>query len=122
MPYIKQEDRDRVLTGVIENVGELNFFLSVASQSYLLGRGLSYQSINDVIGAFEAAKQEFYRRVAVPYEDMKKNENGDVFIDWNAVVQGKAEKGTETEKPDSARPAQPEVQAEDQAEEQVAGA
>jgi hypothetical protein len=41
--------------------------------------GLSYQTINDIVGALEGAKLEFYRRVAVPYEDKKIIENGDVF-------------------------------------------
>jgi hypothetical protein len=39
----------------------------------------SYQSINDVLGALEGAKLEFYRRIAAPYEDTKIQENGDVY-------------------------------------------
>jgi hypothetical protein len=41
---------------------------------------LSYSKINEVIGVLECAKQELYRRVASPYEDSKKEANGDVFF------------------------------------------
>jgi len=41
--------------------------------------GLSYRTINDILGALEGAKLEFYRRVAVPYENSKLSENGDIY-------------------------------------------
>ena len=41
--------------------------------------GNSYATINDIIGALEGAKMEFYRRVVAPYEDEKIKENGDVY-------------------------------------------
>lgn len=31
------------------------------------------------MGAVEGAKTEFYRRIAVPYEEKKIRENGDVY-------------------------------------------
>jgi len=31
------------------------------------------------VGVLECAKMELYRRVAAPYEDKKKEENGDVY-------------------------------------------
>jgi len=40
---------------------------------------LNYQTINDIIGALEGAKLEFYRRIAIPYENAKLTENGDVY-------------------------------------------
>ena len=40
---------------------------------------VSYSLINEVTGALENAKLEFYRRVVVPYEDMKIKINGDVY-------------------------------------------
>jgi hypothetical protein len=46
---------------------------------YLRKHGLSYHNINDILGALEGAKLEFYRRVAVPYENGKIQENGDVY-------------------------------------------
>jgi len=47
---------------------------------YTINEGLTYQTINDVIGALEGAKMEFYRRVAVPYEEGKIILNGDVYV------------------------------------------
>lgn len=41
--------------------------------------GGKYDSLNAVIGVLECAKQEFYRRAAVPYENQKITENGDVY-------------------------------------------
>jgi hypothetical protein len=42
-------------------------------------QGLKYKTINDILGALEGAKMEFYRRVVVKYEDSKREENGDVY-------------------------------------------
>jgi hypothetical protein len=39
---------------------------------------LRYYHINKAIGVLECIKQEFYRCIAAPYEDLKKMENGDV--------------------------------------------
>lgn len=44
-----------------------------------IGEPLNYQMINDVMGALESAKLEFYRRIAVPYEETKRKDNGDVY-------------------------------------------
>jgi len=81
MPYIKKEARDEIfLNGRFpETAGELNFVLTSFCINYLDQDELSYQKINDVIGALEGAKLEFYRRLATPYEDKKIKENGDVY-------------------------------------------
>lgn len=80
MPYIKQERRDLIDLGLIpESAGELNFVITRAVDLYRQKKGLSYQTINDIVGALEAAKIEFYRRLAVPYERVKLTENGDVY-------------------------------------------
>ena len=39
---------------------------------------LRYFYLNRAMGVLECIKQEFYRRVAAPYEDIKIVENGDV--------------------------------------------
>jgi hypothetical protein len=45
----------------------------------MYGRGLTtYQDINRAVGVIECIKQEYYRRVASPYEDTKIKQNGDV--------------------------------------------
>ena len=77
MPYIKKERREEIEE--LESIGELNYFITTMCKSWLEQHGTSYTSINDVIGALECAKLEFYRRIAVPYEDIKIKENGDVY-------------------------------------------
>ena len=84
MPYIKQEDRlelHKVLTRFVtaDTAGELNYLFTKLILNYMKEKGLSYATINDIVGALEGAKLEFYRRVAVPYEDQKIKENGDVY-------------------------------------------
>ena len=37
-----------------------------------------YKITNDIVGALECTKQEFYRRVASDYEDAKIEQNGDL--------------------------------------------
>lgn len=92
MPYVKQARRDAILERTIKHdgvdhkinlaeittAGELNYAITEIIKAYYQG-GQSYQGINDVVGALEGAKIEFYRRVAVPYEDEKIKENGDVY-------------------------------------------
>lgn len=83
MPYITQADRKRLGKSTIDGnkidtVGELNYTLTNIIWDYFSKRG-NYQAVNDVLGALEGAKLEFYRRVAAPYEDGKIKENGDVY-------------------------------------------
>lgn len=79
MPYINEKDRKYAQTLGAENPGDLNYIFSYEIKRYVELKGLSYKTINDVIGALEGAKLEFYRRVAAPYEDQKIKENGDVY-------------------------------------------
>jgi hypothetical protein len=82
MPYVKQEEREYLgwpLEQSSENGGQLNFQITQLILDYYNRNGQRYQQINDVLGALEGAKLEFYRRVAAPYEDKKIKENGDVF-------------------------------------------
>ena len=80
MPYITKQLRDEIDDGAApESPGELNYAISHLIQTYVKSKGLSYSAINDVVGALEGAKLEFYRRVAAPYEDKKIIQNGDVY-------------------------------------------
>jgi len=90
MPYIKPERREdiHVNKGKISEIirmssirtaGELNFAITTLCIDYLDLKGLSYQNINEIIGVLECAKQEFYRKVAVPYEEEKELENGSIY-------------------------------------------
>ena len=84
MPYIKVERRavlDPFLNdvgGLIESPGELNYCMTVLLMAYYNGyRG--YTTIAEVTGVLDNVSKEFYRRVALPYENEKRNENGDVY-------------------------------------------
>jgi hypothetical protein len=81
MPYITQKRKNALLKKGhdLAGPGELNYILTRILIRYIEHRGLSYQTINDIIGALEGAKAEFYRRVAIPYEDKKRKQNGDVY-------------------------------------------
>ena len=86
MPYIKQPDRARLdphikaLSDAInpdQRAGELNYSITKLLLA-LKGAG-KYKDYNELIGALESAKLEFYRRQIGPYEDEKVKENGDVY-------------------------------------------
>lgn len=79
MPYIKFEDQQNVTRHGPHTPGELNYVFTRLIQEYLKLNGLSYTKINDILGALEGAKLEFYRRVVAPYEEKKIAENGDVY-------------------------------------------
>ncbi len=88
MPYILQEDRDRLdpkinaLAEIIntdQRAGEINYTITKLLLK-LRGEG-RYADYNELIGALESAKLEFYRRQIAPYEDKKAKENGDVAFD-----------------------------------------
>ena len=86
MPYIKPERRTKYtkvleeLTGILKALppeevdGELNYVVTrILKEVY----PLRYYHINKAVGALECIKQEFYRRVVAPYEDLKIKESGD---------------------------------------------
>lgn len=79
MPYIDPLARDRVAASAADTAGELNYTFTQALVQYIERKGLSYQTINDIVGALDGAKLEFYRRVVVPYEEGKIQTNGDVY-------------------------------------------
>jgi hypothetical protein len=95
MPYITQDRRD-ALDPIVEQLvhklselqldnfdeknsteGNVNYFVS-----QLLNRvytPTSYKAINDVVGLLTCIKDEYYRKVAAPYEDQKEFDNGSVY-------------------------------------------
>ena len=84
MPYIKQELRGEFSPQAYDTPhatvsGELNYQITELLWMYWHAHGPNYQCINDIIGALEGAKMEFYARVARPYEDEKIKQNGDVY-------------------------------------------
>lgn len=79
MPYIKDYQRIAIASGTSpQTPGELNYAMTLLAHQYLAESGVSYTTLNEIIGAFESAKLEFYRRKVVPYEEQKIAENGDL--------------------------------------------
>lgn len=79
MPYIPTSRREALVGGdKPATPGELNYIITEYLIDYVK-RHAGYQGINDVLGALEGAKIEFYRRYAAPYEATKILENGDVY-------------------------------------------
>jgi len=89
MPYIEQVQREQ-LWKYIDGVGTLiqtpgspgglNFLITSIINDYLAGgRTESYDQYNAVMGVLASVTQELYRVQIVPYEQMKKNENGGVY-------------------------------------------
>ena len=56
--------------------GDINYFTSRLINQ--LAGEMSYSKICVITGVLENIKQEFYRRIASPYEDKKIVENGDI--------------------------------------------
>ena len=87
MPYIKKENRpkwDTFIQPIIEELkkeapetidGTLNYMITKILKNIYPAK---YYHYNKAIGLLECIKQEFYRRVVGPYEDIKIQENGDV--------------------------------------------
>ena len=87
MPYITMQDRLKLADGrQAATAGELNYLITDLCDTFLATKGRKYEHVNSVIGALECAKQEFYRRIAAPYEDEKLQENGDVYYQSNLAA------------------------------------
>lgn len=79
MPYVDNRTRAELEKRTPQTPGELNYAITQLLIAYTKSQGLSYQTINDINGAVEGAKLEYYFRVARKYEDRKIRENGDVY-------------------------------------------
>lgn len=87
MPYVKQEVQDyldpklEAITEVLPHLdeGALNYIITRCVLAWL-GRGYNYARLNTAHGTFFSAAAEFYRRVVVPYENAKRDENGEVYL------------------------------------------
>jgi len=88
MPYINSQSRTywkSALKIISSNImysyvdsGTLNYIITKIL-TFHLGQSPKYEQINLAIGVLECCKLELYRRIAVPYEEKKREENGDVF-------------------------------------------
>jgi uncharacterized protein DUF6899 len=80
VPYIEKGVRESLAEGSVPTEpGELSYAMSQLIKGYLAMNGVSYASINSVVGVLECLKLELYRRIAAPYEQKKLEENGDVW-------------------------------------------
>lgn len=93
MPYITEAAKARVEEFGPSSPGELTYLLTEVIMDYykkansengmsgglLRPGGGGYGAIAEILGCLESTKLEFYRRIVVPYEFKKMNENGDVF-------------------------------------------
>jgi hypothetical protein len=88
MPYIKPDKRQKYQEGIDSllgafnseeevKMGDVNYVVSTIIWELFKDK-LSYAQGNNLMGALECVKQEFYRRMLVPYEDEKIKENGDI--------------------------------------------
>ena len=88
MPYIKESDRqklDNCIDSMIKCLEHEDLSSVLGNINYCFSRILgglmkepSYNKVAMITGVLENIKQEFYRRVASPYEDKKILENGDI--------------------------------------------
>lgn len=60
----------------MELLGDLNYCFSRVISSLMTD--ISYSKIAMITGVLENIKQEYYRRIAAPYEDKKVKQNGDI--------------------------------------------
>lgn len=82
MPYIPQERRERLERFNVmppDSGADLCYVISNLVASYTEYRGLNYGIITEVRGALAGTLDEYNRLVAHPYEDKKRDENGDIW-------------------------------------------
>ena len=106
MPYVPQGSRRDLspwAPAFARTEGELNFQLTSLLVEYIEENGLSYERIGDVEGALQNASKEFARRVTAPYEDLKIQENGDVYEPVLELLSAAKRRTTQSGAPD-ARP------------------
>ena len=80
MPYVNKKTREKLKAEKPINPGELNYAITSIVHEYVKDKGISYSNLNETIGVLECVKQEFYRKIVVPYEEKKIKENGDIEI------------------------------------------
>ncbi len=88
MPYITKEQRKKLYDHVRklsdelqinDSVGEYNYVITLLFHKMILGRGrIRYQTINDIIGILGGVHAELNENIFIPYEKIKKAENGSV--------------------------------------------
>jgi hypothetical protein len=92
MPYIKPTERPPIKdliqcldlalqeSTLSDEVGKINYAVSLLLQLIVKRHGLRYHTLNAIMGVLACIQEEFYRKVVVPYEEKKIKENGLVGI------------------------------------------
>lgn len=95
MPYTLDEDRvaiREIIPSLVEHIkvkGDLNYTIcEIVGQLCLRDGGISYTSTSNWIDGAHGAEAELRRRLLGPYEDLKKEQNGDVesFVELIATM------------------------------------
>ena len=87
MPYIepaRQVALAPLITALSDKIAsreELSFVLTCLVLSEI--RGISYAEIASLVGDLECVKQEFIRRIVLPYQENRKRDHGDIFFPNN---------------------------------------
>lgn len=81
MPHLERSEKQALERGTIEPTtpGQLNYCFTMLALEYMERVGERYQTHNDILGAFEGAKAEWYRIKTAPYENKKIRENGNAY-------------------------------------------
>jgi len=87
MPYIPQSGRDtldpgidqlvKALEGADWNPGEVNYTFYRILVAWFKYES-RYKTICSIMGTLTSVTQEFYRKVAGPYEDLAEKKNGEI--------------------------------------------
>lgn len=91
MPYINRDERHEIneaVDGLVDAIlaeepmavpkGRLNYAITRLCHMILQEGKLSYGRISDVRAVLQDANDEYYQQIFVPYEKLKKGENGSV--------------------------------------------
>jgi hypothetical protein len=97
MPYINNEKREKYepfINALVHQValeidddpqdgdhnyvGDLNYIITTLLVKCM--PECRYKYVNDAVGILECVKQEYYRRLAAPYEDVAIDKNGDIQV------------------------------------------
>lgn len=99
MPYLTEEDKlehsrriDNGRTPYINNSGDLNYLVTRLIVVYLDQHDISYKTCGQIVDALDNAKDEFKRRILSPYEDLKIEQNGDVYPSLDELLQQKEDR------------------------------
>lgn len=106
MPYIPEDQREELdlyidllhqrlellMNDGASTEGMLNYLFTRLLRKTYGNNPDSYKDINDSIGVLSCCLMEHYRRFAVPYEEQKRFDNGDVEVNKSTPDPGKGKK------------------------------